>query len=217
MRFSGSGCVSPPRGRCHAKRRFCRLQASLRSHVSVWPLMLKTEATAPTEERAFPSAGGPRAPSGAPDAVFVLGRGTGRRAESEPSDGFFSERGRSLITSEGWTQEASEHIFLSPELKTSLIFQRNSVPMKFPMGLKCDPESVETAGGGAADCPPALSVAGSGFSPRRGKNRAASLVKQLYSRAWWQNAASPLLWNGPRSGEVEWAGFSLTMFTTTLA
>lgn len=165
MRFSGSGCVSPPRGRCHAKRHFCQLQASLRSHVSVWPLMLKTEATAPTEERAFPSAGGPRAPSGAPDAVFVLGRGTGRRAESEPSDGFFSERGRSLITSEGWTQEASEHIFLSPELKTSLIFQRNSVPMKFPMGLKCDPESRGNGWGRGCGLPTGLISGGKWVLP----------------------------------------------------
>lgn len=60
----------------------------------------------------------------------------GRQAESEPRRGFFSKCGRSLIISEGWTQEASEHVFLGPKLKTSLIFERNIVPMKSSTGLK---------------------------------------------------------------------------------
>lgn len=60
--------------------------------------------------------------SSAPDAMFVLGRGKGRQAESEPRKGFFSKCSRSLIIGEGWTQEASEHIFLGLKLKTSLIF-----------------------------------------------------------------------------------------------
>lgn len=67
---------------------------------------------------------------------FRLSRGKAGRKRH----GFFSKRGRSLIISEGWTQEASEHIVLGPKLKTSLIFQRNIAPMKSPVGLKWTPE-----------------------------------------------------------------------------
>lgn len=78
--------------------------------------MLKTEAMASvlglrhTRRNASLVSKAPVSPSTARSAMFALGE-----AESEPKNGFFFvffKCGRSLITSEGWTQEASQHIFL---------------------------------------------------------------------------------------------------------